>query len=165
MAREFRFEQLYGEAAGVLMDPTPVALPVGFKRPETLAEQVARLVRIDLSRRAGAAGFETFDEANDFDVPDDPVDPSTPFEEFFDPVLGMALTPDEMRRFDAQFRKKYLEAQGSAIKLEDRAQALAEHVSELREARKARKTGVGGVHPKSPPTPVDESKAVPTVKS
>lgn len=79
-------------------DPKPVALPSGFKRPETLAEQVQRLVRTHISRQAEAEGMETFDEANDFDISDDPVDPSTPFEPFFDPILGVEVTPHDILR-------------------------------------------------------------------
>lgn len=80
-------------------DPTPVAIPSGFKRPETLAETVARLVRSDRFRReAEAAGFETFEEADDFDIDDDPPDPATPFEPFFDPALGREVTPADVIR-------------------------------------------------------------------
>lgn len=77
-------------------DPRPMTMPSGFRRPETLAEQVQRLVRQSISRQAAEEGKETFEEANDFDLPDDPPDPSTPFEPFFDPVLGVELTPHDI---------------------------------------------------------------------
>lgn len=49
------------------------AIPVGSKRPETLQEQVARLVRhSEFAKEVAARGLETFEEADDFDVPDDP---------------------------------------------------------------------------------------------
>lgn len=80
-------------------DPTPVAVPSGFKRPETLAEQVRRLVRSEQWRlRAEEVGVETFEESNDFDLPDDPIDPSTPFEPYFDPFLGSEVTPHDILR-------------------------------------------------------------------
>lgn len=80
-------------------DPKPMALPSGFRRPETLAEQVRRLVRSDrFAQHADQQGFETFEEADDFDVEDDPPDPSTPFEPFFDPGLGRETTPHEVIR-------------------------------------------------------------------
>lgn len=60
----------YDERGRELPDPTPIAIPVGFNRPETLQEQIRRLVRNEFSQVAAATGFETFDEANDFDVPD-----------------------------------------------------------------------------------------------
>lgn len=49
----------------------PVEIPVGMQRPETLAEMVQRLVRQHVSKVAAAEAYETFEEANDFDVPDD----------------------------------------------------------------------------------------------
>lgn len=80
-------------------DPTPMAMPSGFRRPPTLAEQVARLVRSErFQRQAQEAGFESFEEADDFDVDDDPPDPSTPFEPFFDPALGREITPADIMR-------------------------------------------------------------------
>lgn len=84
-------------------DPNPMQIPAGFRRPPTLAEQVARLVRSErFMQEARDAGFETFEEAEDFDIDDDPVDPSTPYEPFFDPALGREVTPadilDERKR-------------------------------------------------------------------
>lgn len=60
-------------------DPTPVAIPVGMKRPESIHDMVARFVRTELSRRAQDAGHETFEEADDFEVGDD-YDPKSPYE-------------------------------------------------------------------------------------
>lgn len=68
-----------------VLDSTPIALPVGFKRPETLAEQVARLVRSEsFNSQMRSQGRESFDEANDFDFDDE--DPLTPYEA--DPELA-----------------------------------------------------------------------------
>lgn len=52
-------------------DPTPVEWPAHLRRPPTLAEEIKRLVRIEVSRAAEEAGFESFEEADDFDVDDD----------------------------------------------------------------------------------------------
>lgn len=52
-------------------DATPVAMPVGFRKPESLQDQIQRLVRNELSARAASQGMETFEEADDFDVGDD----------------------------------------------------------------------------------------------
>ncbi|UOF76960.1 hypothetical protein [Microviridae sp.] len=52
-------------------DPTPVAWPAGVRRPETLTEQIRRLVRIEVSQRAAEQGHETFEEADDFEMDDD----------------------------------------------------------------------------------------------
>lgn len=83
------------QAGHEIPDSRPLQLPAGFKRPETLAEQVARLVRSESLRRSAGEEYETFDEADDFDVDDD-FDPSTPWEAFFDPNLGRDVTPSEL---------------------------------------------------------------------
>lgn len=51
-------------------DKKPVALPVGFERPEPLESMIARLIRVE-SVRAGQQGLETFEEADDFDLDDE----------------------------------------------------------------------------------------------
>lgn len=57
---------------GLIPNTDKVAIPVGYKRPETLAEQVARLVRTsEFARQVQAQGLETFEESDDFDVVDD----------------------------------------------------------------------------------------------
>ena len=61
-------------------DPTPVEVPVGFKPPLSLAEEVARLVHNQkLQSDLSAAGADTFEEADDFDIPDE--DMSSPWED------------------------------------------------------------------------------------
>lgn len=68
------------------LDDTPVEIPVGFERPLTLEEQVRRLMATEYQRVSalqGMDGVETPEEADDFDVEDDPIDPNTPYEEYF----------------------------------------------------------------------------------
>lgn len=60
-------------------DPTPVEMPLGFSRPPTLQEEIQRIIRIQMSQQAQAEGFESFEEADDFDVDEDP-DPLSPYE-------------------------------------------------------------------------------------
>lgn len=154
--KAFTPDQLYGPEAGPPIDGKPVAIPVGFRRPETLQEQVARLVRFDLSRRAQEQGGESFEEFHDFDIPDDPVEPSTPFEEFFDPVIGRAITPDELQRFDKEYRERYLKVQADKISEEDRAAVFAEHLAQIRREKAKGKGGSAGSHspePGDPPAP------------
>lgn len=62
------------------VDQTPVNIPVEFRKQESMDERIRRITQHSLSRQAAMEGFETFEEANDFDIPDDPVDPSTPWE-------------------------------------------------------------------------------------
>lgn len=52
-------------------DPTPLEIPAGMTRPESLIETMRRLIRVEVSQRAEAAGLESFDEAFDFDMDDD----------------------------------------------------------------------------------------------
>lgn len=66
-------------------DPVPMAPPVGVSRPLTLAEQLRLMVRRELSAAAADQGFETFEDADDFDIDDDPLDPHTVYEAVFDP--------------------------------------------------------------------------------
>lgn len=66
-----------------LLDPTPLALPVDFVPPEPLNVLVARLLQHPTQSDLHAAGYETMEEADDFDIDDD-FDPSTPYEEHFD---------------------------------------------------------------------------------
>lgn len=69
----------------------PMAPPVGFTKEEPLHLRIKRMVReARLQEELDAAGHETFEEADDFDVGDD-YDPSSPFEIEFDPpeVLQM----------------------------------------------------------------------------
>lgn len=60
-------------------DPVPVAKPVGWQAPPSLQEQIRRLIRTEMSMRAAAEGRETFEEADDFDVPDEDPDPVSPY--------------------------------------------------------------------------------------
>jgi len=53
-------------------DPTPRTLTVKFQRPLTLEQTVRALLRGEVSRAAANNGVETFQQANDFDVDDDP---------------------------------------------------------------------------------------------
>lgn len=148
-------DQLYGPAVGPSIDGTPMSIPAGFKKPETMEERLKRFIRRELSESMREQGVETFDEANDFDLPDDPVDPSTPFEEFFDPVLGREITPQELQKFEAQYRAKYLEAQAEAQAREDREEAFR---LAIKNAREARKSGGGAPHQKGAPPPDEDPK-------
>lgn len=63
-------------------DPVPIAPPVGMTRPLTTEERFRRIIRSEhMARLAEAAGVDTFEEAEDFDVDDDPQPPLTPYEE------------------------------------------------------------------------------------
>lgn len=61
----------FNERGEELPDPTPVEIPAGFKEPESIQSMIARLVRTHVSDAAARHGFETVDEANDFEVEDE----------------------------------------------------------------------------------------------
>ena len=102
-----RFDRL-DPSGGEVLDPRPMEIPAGFRKPESLAETVQRLTRGAIARHAAEQGFESFEESEDFDVDDD-FDPSTPYEAEFDPVLGRDITPDEFKRNAEYYRKRYIE--------------------------------------------------------
>lgn len=52
-------------------DPRPVEVPLGYTRPPSLQEEIKRFVRNELSLRAREQGVETFEEADDFDIPEE----------------------------------------------------------------------------------------------
>lgn len=88
----------YNEKGEEIPDTTRPELPLGFKRPESLAQQVARLVRSELvARAARESGHETFDEADDFAVGDD-YDPRSPYEEVFDPTDAPEVVEEVKKR-------------------------------------------------------------------
>lgn len=76
----------YDESGGELMDPTPIAPPLGYKKSPTIAEQIRTMIQGErLRQEAEAAGYESFEEADDFEVGDD-FDPRSPYEEVFEPM-------------------------------------------------------------------------------
>lgn len=62
------------------LDATPVEWPLHLKRPPTLAEEIQRLVKMEVSRVAEEAGLESFEEADDFDLDDEDGVPTSPHE-------------------------------------------------------------------------------------
>lgn len=81
-------------------DPTPLAPPAHLRRSMTMAEQIQQMVRREISLRAEDAGFESFEEAEDFEVDDDPPDPHTPYEAVFDPPPPVVENEDGKRPVD-----------------------------------------------------------------
>lgn len=62
----------YNEKGEVIPKKTPVSIPVGFQKPESLQSMIARMVRLESKRvEAAGAAAETFEEADDFDVDDE----------------------------------------------------------------------------------------------
>lgn len=85
--RALRIADAVGPRGSELNDGKPIAVPLNYQRPPTLQEQIQRLIRTTLSDQAAADGYESFEEADDFDVGDD-YDPSSPHEMVFDPLVS-----------------------------------------------------------------------------
>lgn len=101
-----------------LLDPTPMAIPVGYKQPETLADQIRRMVRSErLAQEVEAAGFETWEEADDFDVDDD-FDPTSPYEQNFDQDIPLPQVKHFKEEKPANKNKKEKTA-GDLVKTDD----------------------------------------------
>jgi len=60
-------------------DPNPVPWPNHLKAGPSLTDLIKQMVRTEISQRAAAEDFETFEESDDFDVDEDP-DPLSPYE-------------------------------------------------------------------------------------
>lgn len=81
-------EMIVNEKGQEVPDPTPMAPPVGYVKQQSLAEQIREMVRSEKLRlEVEAQGLETFEEADDFDIGDD-YDPSSPYENEFDPPIS-----------------------------------------------------------------------------
>lgn len=73
-------------------DPHPLEPPVGFVPPPDLMDTIRRMVQSEMGKAVlDQHGMETFEEAGDFDIEDDPGDPLTPHEALFYP-------PDEPKK-------------------------------------------------------------------
>lgn len=78
----------YNDKGEEIPSGDPTSLHVKFRRPLPLAERVRDLVRSEnLRMLAEAQSLESFEEADDFNIPDDPIDPTTPYEEDFEPTV------------------------------------------------------------------------------
>lgn len=93
-------------------DPTPVEIPAGYKRPESLVDMIKRLVRNDVSQFARDHGAESFEEANNFGEDEDEDDDLTVYEEMAD--------DDFVDKVKAH--KQQLEEQDAESKRRDRLQ-------------------------------------------
>lgn len=63
-------DQKFNKVGAELPDSTPMEIPLGAEVPESLQQMFGRMLFQEVSQRADAAGMETFEEANDFDIPE-----------------------------------------------------------------------------------------------
>lgn len=128
-------------------DPTPMAPPVGYRPPDPLHLKLRQMIISEkLAREAAEQGMETFEEADDFDVGDD-YDPSSPYEEQFDPA---GFEPGAATRFVQEVQSRNA-PRGSAEE-----QDLPDPIDQA--PPRQQPTGAGaegggtqGVHPGTPP--------------
>lgn len=67
-------------------DPVPMAPPVGYTQPPDIMTMIRTMIQSEQVRqRLAQEDMETFEEADDFDIEDDPVDPLTEYEKVFLP--------------------------------------------------------------------------------
>lgn len=117
-------------------DPNPMEVPLGMKRPPTLAEQVQRLVGRQLSDYAAMHGQETFAESEDFDVDEDE-EPWSPHEvQLFNGIEATAADFQNPDRREA-IKAAYLAAERTRAAAEDRMDQIDEAF------RQAKKSGAG----------------------
>lgn len=135
------------EHGNEIPDPTPIAIPAGFKVPESLSDQIRRIIQTSVSEQAQEQGMETFEESEDFDIDDDMFDPSSPYEEVFDPVLGRGITLDEFKKNEAIYRQRYLEAEQRAYDELDKSDALRARPRPVGTVASPPATGGAGVPP------------------
>lgn len=109
-----------------VVDPNPVAIPVKFQRPPTLAEQIARFMGAQ-QRYAALQGEETPDEADDLEVDDD-ASPESPHELVHDPLLNREIPRYEKVLLDRD-RAKFDRALQEKIVADRNARAAAERAA------------------------------------
>lgn len=69
-----------------VLDPTPMEPPLNYKQQPSLHEQIRDMIRSErLRQEVMAQGYETFEEADDFHMDEDP-EPWAPYEEQFEPT-------------------------------------------------------------------------------
>lgn len=80
------------QAGAEILDSTPMAPPVGYNPQPSMFDVMREQIRryhTELEKE----GYETPEEADDFDIPDD-VDPTSPWEHNFDPPAAAGTTPE-----------------------------------------------------------------------
>lgn len=114
-------------------DPNPMAIPAGFKKPESLADTIRRLKRLgDLD---DDTEVDSYDDSLDFLVDDD-FDPSSPWETMYDPELEREVTHAEYAAALPRLREEL------AVRYRNHLRATALD-RQLDEADEARKRGAG----------------------
>lgn len=103
-------------------DPRPIAVPAHLRMPETLAETMKRLIRVELSRQAVEQGNESFEEADDFEVESDEI--VTPYElRDMQPEYPVGTPPPAEDKQETKAEEKQDAADGSQVQAADGKEA------------------------------------------
>jgi len=54
-----------------ILDTTPVEMPLGYEKPESLSDMIARMIKTANIQAARTGQIESIEEADDFDTEDD----------------------------------------------------------------------------------------------
>lgn len=101
-------EKVYLDDGGEYPDPTPMAPPLGYKKQPSMVSLIRDMIASDNLRKAAeAAGMETFEEADDFDVDDPEGDMAdSPHENEFDPPVSELLKEGAKAKRDREEGEK-----------------------------------------------------------
>lgn len=83
------YQRRYGNSPRrEMVSSAPIAAHVHVGARETEVDRIRRLIKSEqMTLAALQSGHETFEEADDFDIPEDPIEPTTPYEEVFEPEV------------------------------------------------------------------------------
>lgn len=140
---------------------TPMAPPIGYRPPDPLHLKIRQMIISEkLAREAAEAGMETFEEADDFDTGEDDLDPTSPYEEQFDPA---GYDPGAARRFVEEQARAARQAQEAhqarnAPRGSAEQQDLPDQIDQapLQQQPTGGRSGGGGAAGGSPGTPPAE---------
>lgn len=128
-----------------VVDPRPLAPPVGYKKAPSMVEIVRDMVRSErLAQEAADADLETFEESEDFDIEDEPGYARSPWENDHDPSVSEARYELDQEKLGRELRRR------------ERMEYF-----EDRDAYRARKGGDGGAPPS--PGPAQPGAAEPPI--
>lgn len=146
-----------------VLESTPKEVPLGWNAPETMEMMIARMVRQEVSNAAGMAGYETLEEAYNFDT-----DGDDSFEDHLSPheIHAMVNAPEMKPEYPDRSRRKETES------VRERAESGAESVSGASERSGSadggsqgggakETTGNGKVHAGAHHAPADSDRGIP----
>lgn len=96
-----------------LLDSVPLAPPVGYRRQPSIAEQVRQAVQAE-RRRELEQVTESLEQADDFEIPDDPADPGSRWENDREPSIKELIAAGRKRLAELEAEDAKKKAAGGA---------------------------------------------------